>query len=365
MKHKRKSSVKRLRPRAALWICLLIVVFALIFAGCRYHAAQKAVSKESEAVLFTIDKGTSSRAVLKNLAAKGIIRDDFMGYLYARHKKLTNIKAGQYELDKSWDLEHILTVLNDPNGAVSDQVSITIIEGDWAKDIAAKIASVTNVSREELLAKWNDEQYVRSLMKEYPFLTEDLFQPEVRCLLEGYLFPDTYNFFPKTDADTVTRTLLNAQLALYNQYKDEIAATGLKVHAFYTLASIVQYESGRPEDMAKIAQIFFNRLQIDMPLQSSVTVCYALDLNRDTDDWKACEVNPTFDSPYNTYLHKGLPPGPILNPGEAAIQATLHPDTSMQGYYYFMADVKTGTVHYAKTLAEHNENVKKYDVVGQ
>ena len=362
MTPKRKAPRRRLRLPV---IILLMFALLLLFFGYRYYNAQKAVGSTSETVSFTVDAGTSSRIVLKKLAEAGLVRDEFMGYLYARQNNLTNMKAGSYTLDKSWDLEHILTVLNDPNGAVYDQVSITIIEGDWAKDIAAKIASVTNVSREELLAKWNDEQYVRSLMKEYPFLTEDLFQPEVRCLLEGYLFPDTYNFFPKTDADTVTRTLLNAQLALYNQYKDEIAATGLKVHAFYTLASIVQYESGRPEDMAKIAQIFFNRLQIDMPLQSSVTVCYALDLNRDTDDWKACEVNPTFDSPYNTYLHKGLPPGPILNPGEAAIQATLHPDTSMQGYYYFMADVKTGTVHYAKTLAEHNENVKKYDVVGQ
>ncbi|MCI6068302.1 MAG: endolytic transglycosylase MltG, partial [Galactobacillus timonensis] len=179
----------------------------------------------------------------------------------------------------------------------------------------------------------------------------------------GYLFPNTYNFYPETDADTITRTLLNGQLTVYNELKDQMSASSLTVHQIYTLASIVQYEASTPEDMAKVAQVFYNRLAIDMPLQSSVTVCYAIDLNRDTDSWKACEVNSDYDSPYNTYLHTGLPPGPILNPGRDALNAVLNPDTSMDGYYYFMADVTTGKIYYAKTLEEHNANVKKYDQV--
>ena len=95
-----------------------------------------------------------------------------------------------------------------------------------------------------------------------------------------------------------------------------------------------------------------------MKLQSSVTVCYAIDKEKD-DDWMACEVNPDFDSPYNTYRVEGLPPGPILNPGRDAIQAVLQPQAS--DYLYFMADVKgDGTVYYAKTYAEHQANVRKY-----
>ena len=107
-----------------------------------------------------------------------------------------------------------------------------------------------------------------------------------------------------------------------------------------------------------IAGVFFNRMAIDMKLQSSVTVCYAIDKEKE-DNWMKCEVNPNFDSPYNTYKYAGLPPGPILNPGKSAIEATLNPTSSK--YLYFMADVYgDGKVYYAETYNEHSANVKKY-----
>ena len=113
-----------------------------------------------------------------------------------------------------------------------------------------------------------------------------------------------------------------------------------------------------PSRLELVAGVFYNRLAAGMKLQSSVTVCYAIDKEKD-DDWMACEVNPDFDSPYNTYRVEGLPPGPILNPGRDAIQAVLQPQAS--DYLYFMADVKgDGTVYYAKTYAEHQANVRKY-----
>jgi UPF0755 protein len=350
--------------RVVLLLVLVLAAAAGIFA-VRYHNAQKPAAQESSTVVFEIESGSSTKMVLKNLEAQGLIRDSTMAAFYASRQGYTDIKAGRYELDPSWDLETILQTLCDPTAALVSQVTVTIVEGDWAKDIANKIGAVTTVSSDELLAQWNDETYVRSLMSDYPFLTEEMFNEDTRCLLEGYLFPNTYNFFPDTDADTITRTLLNGQLTIYERYQDDMEASDLSIHQIYTLASIVQYEASTSEDMAKVAQVFYNRLAIDMPLQSSVTVCYALDLDRDTDDWKACEVNSDIDSPYNTYLYNGLPPGPILNAGEEAIRAVLYPDTSMEGYYYFMADVTTGTIYYAKTLEEHNANVAKYDVVGQ
>ena len=96
-----------------------------------------------------------------------------------------------------------------------------------------------------------------------------------------------------------------------------------------------------------------------MPLQSSVTVCYAIDYDKQTDNWQSCEVNSDFDSPYNTYQHDGLPPGAIENAGTAALEAVLNPNQT--DYYYFMADVYgDGTVYFARTLDEHNANVNKY-----
>lgn len=364
MTKKKKTKKRRLNLKGVFVLILLLVLIVFLALGFRYRTAEKPVTKEAAPVTVTIEAGTSTRDALKQLEDAGVIRDSSIAYFYARQNHLTDMKAGTYNLDGSWDLKTILETLNNPTAAIVDQVTVTIVEGDWAKDVANKIGKATNVSSDDLIAKWNDQDYVRSLMADYPFLTEDVFNSDTRCLLEGYLFPNTYNFYPTTDADTITRTLLNGQLTVYNELKDAMAASSLSLHQIYTLASIVQYEANTPEDMAKVAQVFYNRLAVDMPLQSSVTVCYAIDLNRDTDSWKACEINSDFDSPYNTYLHTGLPPGPILNPGRDALNAVLHPDTSMDGYYYFMADVTTGKIYYAKTLEEHNANVAKYDQVG-
>lgn len=165
-----------------------------------------------------------------------------------------------------------------------------------------------------MLALWNDEAYVRSLMSDYPFLTEEIFNSSSRILLEGYLFPETYNFFVDADADQITRKILDQTLKVYNDFADQFAQSELSIHQLFTLASIVQYEAAKPSDMQLVAGVFYNRLHAGMKLQSSVTVCYAIDKEKD-DDWMACEVNPDFDSPYNTYRVEGLPPGPILNPG--------------------------------------------------
>ena len=191
-------------------------------------------------------------------------------------------------------------------------------------------------------------------MERYPFITEDIFNDNIRIGLEGFLAPNTYQFYRETDARTVTEKILDQQLAVYNRFKDQFDASSYSIHELYTLASIVQYESGKRDDMGLIAGVFYNRLAINMPLQSSVTVCYAMDEDNG-ENWLACEANADFNSPYNTYMYPGLPPGPIVNPGEDAIEAVLNPTDN--DYYYFMADVDTGVVYYARTLEEHNANV--------
>ena len=153
--------------------------------------------------------------------------------------------------------------------------------------------------------------------------------------------------------------MLDQTKVVYEANKDAIAKSKLSIHQLYTLVSIVQYEGGGDETTLRtIAGVFYNRLNQGMLLQSSVTVCYAIDFDRQTDKWQACEVNAEFDSPYNTYLHKGLPPGPIENPGEKVVKAVLNPIET--DYLYFVADTKTGEVFFAKTLTEHNQNVKDH-----
>ncbi len=342
-------------------IILLLVFVCVLISGVvflKYSNAQKAVSSTSEEITFTVESGSSSKSVINKLQEEGIIRDSTFGYLYAKNNHLTDIKAGDYTLDKSWTLNEILTKLNDASSAIAYDATVTIVEGDWAKHIADKIAGVTSVTSDELIALWNNEDYLRSIMSDYPFLTEDIFNENIRIKLEGYLAPNTYNFFQETTAEEVTKKILDESLAIYQKYENEIKKSSLSIHELYTLASIVQYESGNIDDMKKIAEVFYNRMEIGMPLQSSVTVCYALDINK-SDDWTACEVNPNYDSLYNTYKYQGLPPGPIQNPGEDALEAVLNPDQN--NYLYFMADVYgDGTVYYAETYEEHEANVNRY-----
>ena len=348
-KRRRKIKAGRIILLAAL---AAVLVFGII--TIRYRNNLKPAQKESQEVLFTVQPGDTLRSVGSRLEEEGIIRDAGAFYRFGKSAGLTDLKAGDYIIDPSTDPETILKILTDSSQALTDEVNVTIVEGDWAKHAASKIASRTTVPAEDLLRLWNDENYIRSLMGRYPFLTDEIFNDQIRIKLEGYLAPETYRFFRETTAEAVTEKMLDQSLAVFNEYKDDILASGLSIHELYTLASIVQYEAGKPEDMKMIAGVFYNRLAINMALQSSVTVCYAMDEDKG-ENWLACETNADFESPYNTYKYPGLPPGPIINPGEEAIEAVLNPTES--DYYYFMADVDTGVVYYGRTLDEHNANV--------
>lgn len=350
---RRKLKVKNL---------ILIIAGFLLILGIGsfgyYNISLQPADKNAQDEEFTIEEGENIRNVLNRMQDVGLIKDANMVLIYAKLNGLTDIKRGTYVLNAQDDAKSILQTINSSTAALSNGVRLTFVEGDWAKHIAQKISEGTNVSEEELLALWNDESYIRSLISDYPFLTEEIFNADARILLEGYLCPNTYEFDKETTADAVTRKILDQTLNVYQQFASQMAQSNLSIHQIYTLASIVQYEASKAEDMKMIAQVFYNRMENAMPLQSSVTVCYALDIEKD-DDWFKCEANPNYDSPYNTYMYQGLPPGPILNPGTEALEAVLEPQDN--DYLYFMADVYgDGTVYYAKTYEEHLANVEKY-----
>jgi UPF0755 protein len=335
---------------------LVLTLVGLASTYVIYTNLSKPAAGESDAVLFEIKSGDVLREVSANLQQQGIVRSAIVVEITARLGNLTGLKAGLFVLDKSWSVTEILTTLNDSTKTIVDTVRITFPEGDWARDFARKISNLTSVEEQELFELWNDEVFLREMIERYEFLSEDILNPKTRIRLEGYLFPETYEFFVTTSARDVTIRLLNQTKRIFDKYKVQFEASELSVHEVFILASIVQFEASKPDDMKKVASVFLNRLDIDMPLQSSVTVCYAL---YEYDSWIDCETNSSLDSLYNTYKYRGLPIGPIMSPGEAAIVAVLQPaDTD---FYYFMADVYgDGTVYFAKTYAEHSANVEKY-----
>jgi UPF0755 protein len=270
--------------------------------------------------------------------------------------KITDFKAGVYKVDKGWDALAILTYLNDATNAEKNDVALTIIPGDWAKDVALAISEVSNYTVEEILALWNDKTYLATLDAEYEVITPEIDKEGVKVLLEGYLMPETYFINPNSTIEVITKRILDQTESFYVENKTSFDASTYSIHEIFTLASVVQFEASKPADMKMVAQVFYNRLNKPMRLQSNVTICYSL---YNYTDWKDCEGNKDVVSPYNTYLHDGLPLGPIDNPSATAILSTLNP--TMNDYYFFIADVYgDGTVYYAKTYAEHLKNVAKY-----
>ena len=333
---KRKIKWKR-------WL-IAAAVAVLVIAGALYTwylNALSAVNERRQDVVFVVESGENMDSVLERLQEENLIKNSFLVSLHARISGLTQTWEGVFTLNDTMSADEILRRLNDADEAKTNQTLITFPEGSWAKDYAALIEENLGISAEELIAKWNDMEYIRTLAQDYAFLDADTLDNEdYRVRLEGYLFPETYAFDEDADADAVTRTFLDHFQEIYEKYAHDFEDSDMSIHELITLASIVQYEASTAEDMKTIAGVFYNRLQEGMPLQSTVTVCYALydDLDRsDSESWKACEASTDIDSPYNTYLNEGLPIGPIVNPGEQAIEAVLHPDEN--DYLYFIADI--------------------------
>lgn len=344
-------------------IFVVVIVVLLIIIGVlglfTLNSAANPVSKEENKQTITIEDNWYGKTVLSYLANNNIIKDANLDYYYAKLNNISlDFKAGTYEVDSSWDFKTIVAYLTDGNNAIQDTVTIKFMEGNRAKDYANQIAESTNLTYEEVMAYWNDEASIRSLMSDYPFLTDEMFDEDVKCLLEGYLFPDTYEFFADTTVEELTRKMLDETLAIYNKYENDFTSIEYSVHQIFTLASIVQRESGNSSDMAKVASVFYNRMNDGMQLQSSVTVCYALDIGLNG-DWTACEVIQDEEDPYNTYQIMGLPPGAICNPGEDAIYACLNPEDT--NYYFFIGDVcGNGETIFAETYQEQLANQEEY-----
>lgn len=332
---------------------LSLLVTAGIVLGV-YNHNTKPVQSDSEAVVFHVESGESSSSVFDRLESDGIIKSALVAKLETKIKGFKGLYQGNFELDKSWSLQEILNYISNGNNAAPDTVSVLLVEGSWARDMAKEIASKTLTSEKRFLELWNDTQYVSGLIEKYESLPSEILENKhAKVLLEGFLYPDTYQFKIEASEEEITEILVNNFNNQFLKYKKQLNDTQFSLYDLVTLSSIVEYEASSDADMRSVAGVFMNRLDIDMMLQSSVTVCYAL---YEFESWTECESSQP-DSPYNTYRNSGLTPGPILNPSLRAIQATL--DYEDNDYLFFIADVHgDGSVHYQKTYAEH-EIVRK------
>ncbi len=327
-------------------IAIVLIIF-IVFAWFQTTPTQS----ESEMVTIEIVRGDNYHKISEKLYEKELIRSElaFKAFLY--FKRPDTLQAGYYTLDKSWSLNKIIATLADGPQTSNDVVYVTIPEGRNLRHAAGRVAAVINHDEDEIFDVWTSAEFVDEVIEKYDFINDDVRNDKIVYTLEGYLFPDTYELLHVNVApEYVAFRMLDKMDVVYKRYQDEIEAHELSFHEILTLASIVEHEAILDEDRAKIASVFYNRLDINMRLQSCATLGYALG------EWKINYSNrdQEVDHPYNTYKYFGLPPGPGNMPGEKSIQAVLEPaDTN---YRYFRANVCDETdnkTYFSKTHTEH------------
>src|SRR5579883_3473803 len=295
----------------------------------------------SQGVFVDIPHGASRRAVARLLASQGVIRSRLVFEALSRWRSRKTLQAGEYFFDRPVTEFEVFDAI--ANGRVYVR-ELTIPEGFSMFDIADLVQREGLTSREDFLAAARDPALIRDLVPGAPSL-------------EGFLFPATYEFPRHLSAEQ----MVTAMVTHFRQEWIDISAqqpnlSGLPVEQLVTLASLVERETPKTEERPLVASVFLNRLHRHVPLQCDPTVVYAMEL-AGAYDGKLQAADLPFDSAYNTYRHIGLPPGPIANPGSAALEAVLNPPET--DYLYFVANTEGGHF-FSKTLAEHNHNVALY-----
>jgi UPF0755 protein len=320
------------RHRNLIIVAAVIIVLVLVYGLYRYQL--RPVAGSGKARVFTVASGERVPTVAGDLKQAGLIRDRNAWLTYVNfHGLRSQIKAGTYSLAPSQSGQQIANVL----ATGKDTLDQLVIPDGYT------IANIETLAAEDGISKASFQAALAA-----PHNQSFLASKPADVSLEGYLFPDTYAIGPQTTASVLVNEMLdNFGKQVGPSYTQAFAAEGLTLHQGLTLASIVEKEVSKSTDRPIVAQIFLKRYHTGISLGSDVTVQYASDL-------AGVPFDLSLNSPYNTRLNVGLPPGPICNPGLSALDAVAHPAAT--DYLYFVTGTD-GVTYYADTLAQHNANI--------
>jgi UPF0755 protein len=321
-----------------------------VYLAFRQEDISKPASDDPTPVVFVVEPGDTAGDIALRLKRWGLITDAELFRQLAQYEEAdSKLEAGRYELRANMTMGEIIEALQ--HGRL-EEIAVTVPEGWRAEQIAEMLAEEMDVDCDQFLALVHNGTF------EYEFLQH---RPP-GATLEGFLFPDTYNLpLQPTALDIIERMLANFDQRFTAEMRQAAVEQEMTIYEVVTLASIVEREAVVAEERPIIAGVFLNRLDEGMNLDSCATVQYALGYQEGAGQWwktpVALEELDQVNSPYNTYLHRGLPPGPICNPGLASIQAVLEPVET--DYLYFLAK-GDGSHAFAKTFEEHLQNQQKY-----
>ena len=367
--------VKKKKSHLKAFFISLLIFLALISAGgyFGYQYVQSSLlpvdANSKEYVTVQIPEGANVQEIGSTLEHSGVIKHGVIFAFYAKYKNYSDLKAGYYNLQKSMSTEDIIKELQKggtPEPQEPSLADLTIPEGYTIDQIAQAVGQLQGEFKEPLtadafLAKVQDDNFISQEVAKYPNLLESLPTKEsgARYRLEGYLFPATYSIKESTTIESLIDEMLAAMDKTLTPHYSAIKSKNLTVNELLTIASLVEKEGAKTEDRKLIAGVFYNRLNLGMPLQSNIAILYAQGkLGQNISLADDAGIDTSINSPYNVYTKPGLMPGPVDSPSQDAIEASINQTKSEN--LYFVANVTDGKVYYAVTQEEHDRNVAEH-----
>lgn len=375
-KQKRKKQ-DRTAKRIVAVVMSLVVVFFL--ATCTFgffwvkSSLEPINTEATKTIQVEIPEGSSTKEIANILFENDLIKNATVFNYYSKIKSYNNYQSGFYNLSQSMSVDDLAKALQEsgtPTAQEEPAGKVLIVEGYTLTQIANSVTlnaktddktDKTPFTSEEFLATVTNQEFIDRMVATYPNLFASLPAADSGVIyrLEGYLFPAVYDYYDDTTIEDLVEQMISTTDARLQPYYEAIANKNLTVNEVLTLASLVEKEGSTDEDRRNIASVFFNRLNAEMPLQSNIAILYAQGkLGEETTLAEDTNIDTSIESPYNIYWRAGLMPGPVDSPSLSAIEAVLNANAT--DYYYFVADVTTGTVYFANTIEEHDQNVATY-----
>ena len=367
--------VKKKKSHLKAFFISLLIFLALISAGGYFGYQYVLASLEpvdptsKEYVTVQIPEGASVQEIGSTLEKAGLVKHGIVFGMYTKYKNYSDLKAGYYNLQKSMSTDDLIKELQKGGTAEAQEpvlASLTIPEGYTIDQIAQAVGQLQGNFKEPLtadafLAKVQDDNFISQEVSKYSNLLESLPTKEsgARYRLEGFLFPATYSIKESTTIESLIDEMLAAMDKTLTPHYSAIKSKNLTVNELLTIASLVEKEGAKTEDRKLIAGVFYNRLNLGMPLQSNIAILYAQGkLGQNISLADDAGIDTSINSPYNVYTKPGLMPGPVDSPSQDAIEASINQTKSEN--LYFVANVTDGKVYYAVTQEEHDRNVAEH-----
>lgn len=325
-------------------IFILIAVFlVLIFS---YNRSINRTDNNGIEKQFVIENGQGLGTIARGLKGAELIHSKTYFKVYSvLSGRQGSFRSGDYNLSSKMNIKEIVAELTKPVFLKAEE-KITFIEG-WNIENYNEAILKSNLENKADFLKQSQKNY----SEEFSFLKD---KPKNKSL-EGYLFPDTYRFYVDIKSDDMIKKMLsNFDKKLSEQMRADISAQGKTIFEIVTMASVIEKEVRSANDMKIVSGIFWNRIKNGQALESCATLAYILGVNKSQYSYEDTRIN----SPYNTYINRGLPAGPIANPGLKAIEAAIYPEHT--AYNYFLTASETGETIFSKTYQEHLNNKNKY-----